>query len=342
MRLLFVKLKHIGDTLILTPTLTAARERYPDAQIWVVVRQGCEPILAGCPAIDRVLTSAAPETSRRKSFGWLDDLKLLREIRRQHFDYAFELSQGDRSRLFAAWSGARFRCANNSRQRIPAFWRPWFNRLSTRDWEAGHQVEVNFRLVNEFLPLGGNEPPPLAFDRARIQPCDLGMKLTDYVVIHPGTRWQRKRWPLEKWVQTGRELLKSVPQLVISVGPDAEEIQLGDALAGALGPQAVSTRGQLSWAQLAGLLYGAKLFVGVDTAAMHLAAACQCPTVAIFGPTFVAAWRPFLVRHRVITVPGVGTVLDKATRSQLETRLVNCEEVVAACHELLLALPDAR
>jgi heptosyltransferase-3 len=121
----------------------------------------------------------------------------------------------------------------------------------------------------------------------------LGVKLTDYIVIHPGTRWQRKRWPLGKWVQCGRELLKLAPQLVISVGPDAEEVQLGDALAGALGPQAVSTRGRLSWAQLAGLLYGAKLFVGVDTAAMHLAAACQCPVVALFASSVARYWRPW-------------------------------------------------
>ncbi len=48
-KLLFVKLKHIGDTIVLTPTLAAARKMYPDAQIWAVVRKGCEGILEGCP-----------------------------------------------------------------------------------------------------------------------------------------------------------------------------------------------------------------------------------------------------------------------------------------------------
>jgi ADP-heptose:LPS heptosyltransferase len=207
MRLLFIKLKHIGDALLLTPTLTAARAAYPQAQIWVVVRRGSEGILAGCPAIDRVLVSAAPETSGRNTFDWLNDLKLLREIRRQHFDYAFELTQGDRGRLLAAWSSAQFRCANDGVYRVPIFWRPWFNKLSTHDWRNEHQVEANFQLVNEFLPLGVSEPPPLVFERARTKPCDLGVKLADYIVIHPGTRWQRKRWPLEKWVEAARGLL---------------------------------------------------------------------------------------------------------------------------------------
>ncbi len=331
-KLLFIKLKHIGDALILTPTLTAARAAHPDALIWVVVRKGCEGILAGCPAIDRVLTSAAPESSARKTFDWLNDLKLLREIRRQHFDYAFELTQGDRGRLLAAWSGAKFRCANDGVARVPKFWRWKFNRLSTRDWRNEHQVEANFSFVGEFLALNSTEPPPLAFDRARTQPCDLGVKLTDYIVIHPGTRWRRKRWPQDKWIEAGRELLKRVPQLVISTGPDAEEIRLGDALASALGPQAVSTRGKLSWAQLAGLLYGAKLFVGVDTAAMHLAAACQCPVVALFGDTVAKHWQPWRVPHRlVLPVLPAGSQVDRAELIQH----VPVSGVVKACGELL-------
>ena len=59
--LLFVELKHIGDALLLTPTLVAARTQYPNAEIWVVVRQGTEGILAGCPAIDHLITVAPNE-----------------------------------------------------------------------------------------------------------------------------------------------------------------------------------------------------------------------------------------------------------------------------------------
>ena len=330
MRLLFVKLKHHGDALLLTPTLAAARARHPSAEIWVVVRRGSEGILAGCPAIDRLLTSAAPEKSRRGPFNWLDDFRLLRELRRQKFDYAFELTQGDRGRLLAGWSGARFRCANDAVYRIPIFWRPWFNKLSTHDWRNEHQVEANFHLVNEFLPLGVSEPPPLAFERTLTKPCGLGVKLSDYIVVHPGTRWQRKRWPLEKWVQCGRELLKLAPQLVVSAGPDADEVQLGDTLASELGSQALSTRGQLSWAQLAGLLYGAKLFVGVDTAAMHLAAACQCPTVALFASSVARHWHPWRVPYQLVGAADWGQKIADDAMTRIEV-----EHVLAACRAML-------
>ena len=87
----------------------------------------------------------------------------------------------------------------------------------------------------------------------------MALTLNNYLVVHPATRWQRKQWPLENWVQTCRELLRRCPQIVVSVGPDSQEVALGDALVNALGPAAVSTRGRLDWAQLAGLLFGGEL-----------------------------------------------------------------------------------
>ena len=71
MRILLTKLKLIGDALLLTPTVHALRERYPEAEIVVVVRKGTEGILAGCTAIDRLLTAAAPEGKRRGRLNWL-------------------------------------------------------------------------------------------------------------------------------------------------------------------------------------------------------------------------------------------------------------------------------
>ena len=138
-------------------------------------------------------------------------------------------------------------------------------------------------------------------------------------------------------MEVARQLLARVSRLVISVGPHPAETQLGASLAARLGACAISTEGKLSWAQLAGVLYQAKLFVGLDTAAMHLAAACQCPTVAIFGPSRVSAWCPFRVPHRVVVPPGANATLNDSARAELETSGVGVDGVVAACLELLAA-----
>ncbi len=334
MRLLFVKLKHIGDTLLLTPTLTAARARHPAAQIWVVVRRGCEGILAGCPAIDRVLTSAAPEPQNRSPLVWWQDVKLIRQLRRQKFDFAFELTDGDRGRVLVGLSGAKTRCANVTLGPLPWWCRAKFNTPSAFHWLDGHRVEKDFFTVNDCLPLGP-DVPALTFVRERIEPWPPAEAWREFVVVHPGARWLRKRWPRTKWAELGRELLAKVPRLVVSVGPDPEEVALGEALVGELGPAAFSTGGKLSWAQLAGLLYRARLFVGVDTAAMHLAAACQCPTVALFGPSVLNQWQPWRVPHRVVFPRDAVTAGDKEVIDAQTVEGIAAGDVLSACRELL-------
>jgi len=343
MRLLFVKLKHIGDSLLLTPTLAAVRATYPQAEIWVVVREGCEGILSGCPAIDQIRTAAAPEAVKRSRWNWWHDFQTIRELRQRRFDYAFELTDGDRGRWIAALGGAKVRCANGAGRALNWWWKGQFNSVSQFEWQCRHRAEKDFFTVADALPLKG-EVPAMVFSRERTQDWPPAAAFPNYAVIHPGTRWRRKRWPKEKWIELGRHLLGRLPALIISAGPDTEERALASDLQAALGPNVLNTAGRTSWAQLAGLLHRAGLFVGVDTAAMHLAAACQCPTVAIFGASNVAEWRPWKAPHRSvlpggIVIAGSGPVNGK-TGAETKTQDVLVSDVVRGCEELLDATQD--
>lgn len=337
MRLLFIKLKHIGDTLILTPTLTAARKRYPDAQIWVVVRKGCEDILKGCPAVDRVLATVAPERRNRSVSDWWRSLNLVRELRAQKFDYVFELSDGDRGRSLSWLSGAKIRAANDAFERLNWFWRGRFNRISHFNWLSRHSVERDFYSVNDVLPLG-DTIPQLVFSRDRTESWAPGDRLENFVILHPASRWQRNRWPVEKWVAVGQWLLERFDHLIISVGPNPEEIALAEKIQAGLGERSLSTGGTLNWAQLANLFYRARLLVVGDTAAMHLAAACQCPTVGLFRPCMIANFHPWMVEHEVVTDPAFvpfGNRLPGENANQQTIAAIRVEDVINACEAVL-------
>ena len=300
MRILLTKLKHIGDALLMTPTICAIRAQYPDAEIVVVVRKGTEGILKGCPAIDRLLTAAAPETHRRSMWNWLEDLKLIIELRRKRFDYAFELGDGDRGRWVCALARAKVRSTDEPFRKLVPVWKLVFRSISHYDGARPPRVEKDFFTVSHELKLEGR-PPGLCFVRERTaQSWASEAAGNGCIVFHPATRMPEKLWPEERWIEVGRALRSRGCWIVISVGPSEEEIVLGERIATGIGPEAFSTRGILSWAQLACLLYTARFFVGVDTAAMHLAAACQCPTVAIFGLTAVVQWRPWQCPNRVL------------------------------------------
>ncbi|MGB0581849.1 MAG: glycosyltransferase family 9 protein, partial [Limisphaerales bacterium] len=321
-------------------TISAVRQRYPDAEVWVVVRRGCEGILSGCPAIDRLLTAPAVERSLRSRWDWVLNLKLCRELRRKPFDSVFELSDGDRGRWLGAVCRSKHRCTNGGGWPISRFWRFFFDQVAGVKPLEVHAVEKDYKTVKQFLPLEGGIPK-LSFSPDRTQPWAPADGIDDFAFLHPATRWLRKRWPEEHWLELGRSLLQRVSRLVVSCGPDPEEIEATSRLCEQLGPKAIFTGGALAWPQLAGLLHRARLFVGVDTAAMHLAAACQCPTAAIFGPSVPWIWHPWSVRHRLVAPADndaySGRLEQIGEIEALRVADVSVARVLEACDELLRA-----
>jgi heptosyltransferase-3 len=59
--------------------------------------------------------------------------------------------------------------------------------------------------------------------------------------------------------------------------------------------------GKLTLKQLGAVSRNARLFVGVDSAPMHIASAMQTPVVALFGPSGEFNWGPWQVTHRVVS-----------------------------------------
>ena len=310
MRILFTKLRHIGDNLLIPPTIVATKQKFPEAEIWVAVRRGTEGILAGCPEIDRIVTTARPEEGRRT---WRDvgrDMGTLAEIATNRFDYAFELGDNDRGRTLVTASRAAVRCCNSYErpegEPLSTFWKKRFNRLITTGHGPVHQVLRDYNAPRETLSLA-EEAPPLRFTREVWLPHGLEPKINGpYAVIHAATRWPSKSWPPGRWRQVVTALLKKFPQVVISCGPndreiaEAEQLSVGEEGNAGHGGRVLSTGGALSWRQLASLLGSAELFVGVDTAAMHLAAAVQCPSVVLFGHSPSYQFMPWKSPHRVV------------------------------------------
>src|SRR5690606_12800454 len=113
-------------------------------------------------------------------------------------------------------------------------WKRRFNHLSHFDWHLRHQVEKDFFTVHDALPLAGR-PGPLVFksDPAVSPPVGIG---AGDLVIHPATRWQRKRWPSEHWVHVCRELRPRFQRIVVSCGPDQAEREAAAEIALQAGP----------------------------------------------------------------------------------------------------------
>lgn len=335
MRLLFVKLKHIGDALMMTPMLESVRRSYPEAEIWVVVRKGSEGILQRCPVIDHLLVSTPPEKSNRSWASWRSELSLLRTLRKQKFDHAFELGSSDRGRWLCVLARARHRMTP-AWPHLPLWTKLFFDGRCTKDFRTYHQVRKDYEIVSEALSLP-ETIPGLQFVS---EPGDFEwidrQGLKNFFVIHTATRWKRKQWGLEKWAELCGRLLEKGP-IILSSGPDEEEVAFSREINERTGNRMLATEGKLSWPQLAAAMRRSMLFVGVDTAAMHLAAACGTPSVALFGPTKLSAWHPWSCPYIVVR----GDQCPPTQRpAQDAMKNIEVAEVLKAC-EQMLQLPRA-
>jgi len=337
MRILLIKPKHIGDTLILTPTITAIKQAYPEAEIWVMVRRGCEGILAGCPDIKEILTLAGVEKSDRSRGDFWRQMKILSRLWSVKFDYVFELGDGHRARLFAMLSRTKLRFSVKTASPLTWIERRRFTAVSTFDWQTCHRVEKDYNSVAEFLPLP-RPIPALRFEREFTRSWPPSEGLTDFCVMQVGKRQDSSRWHRQGWEEVGRRMLERGRAVVIVSGPADYEVEEATRLREQLGPRVLCTLGKAGWPEVAGLLYRARLYVGLDTAAMHLAAACLCPIVALFGPTIEDHWHPWRAPYRIVTVPGYARHDDDTERiARAKQRTMNdieARDVVAACDAL--------
>ena len=341
MKILLVKLKHIGDTLIMTPTIHAIRKTYPHAKIDVVVRKGCEGVLEMNPDIDNIYTIARPEKEKRSVWESLqDNIRLFSATAFRRYDYAFDLSNSDRAKLIITLSLAKHRCINRWHAKLG-----WKERLFTDfsdfAWGKKHRVLQDFMTVRDVLDLE-QEAGPLRLWTDDIDPTPLLQRFSlgdkPYIVIHPASRWSFKEWEPTRWRQIIKFLLSSNFEVLLSCGPDIKEISKIEKMAEGL-PGVKFTRGQTTLRELGVLIKNASLFAGVDTVAMHIAAAVQTPVVALFGPSSEWSWAPWQVPQRLV----LGNCPCKINQKFVcdKSRIFPCmddidyQEVVKAIEELI-------
>lgn len=125
------------------------------------------------------------------------------------------------------------------------------------------------------------------------------------IAIHPGSGSETKNWPLERFVELTKKLLRSNEKrrlLVIAGEADEERVT---RLLGVLPNERVSVVKGLPLPELAGVLQNCASFIGHDSGISHLAAAVGTPCLLLFGRTDPAIWAPANPQVRVLRSPSL-------------------------------------
>ena len=292
-RVLIIVTRQIGDVLLTTPLLQAARERWPQARIDVLAFTGTAGMLHGNPHLNQLLEYPA----RLGSAGLRS---LVRRLWRQ-YELALVADPGDRAHLLG-WVAAPRRSGV-----VPEHGASnWVKRLaldhavvSAGDRGSVHVTAERLALLAPWLrgqvPVAQVVPPP-----ATALPVALRDQVRPgAVVVHAPSMWPYKQWPVDHFGRLVAALLAQGRQVVLTGSGGARDQEcIAPLLPLGAPPQLLDASGQLDFNQLAALLRQAALYIGPDTSVSHLAAATGVPVIAIFGPTNPMRWAPWPAKAR--------------------------------------------
>lgn len=314
-RILVIKLRHHGDMLLTTPLILALRQRFPAAQIDVLLYEETREMLSANPDIHRIYGI----DRKWKKQGVLHQLKmeagLLCTLRKQKYDLVLNLADQWRSAICTRLTGARKRIGFAFPKRRHPFWAFCHTDLvSTQDHNTQHTVEQNLSILNAIGEAVHDVPAKMSYTDQDWQACRSLLPpdfQESYVVIQPTSRWFYKCWREGNISAVMNALSAAGHKIVLTSGPDAKEKKMVETIiAGCPDAQFHSLAGQLTLRQLAALIDHARLFIGVDSVPMHMAAALGTPLVALFGPSKLVFWRPWQAKGEVIWAGDYGPLPD--------------------------------
>lgn len=293
------KQRHIGDVLLSTPVFRALRVAFPSARIAAVVNEGTEEMLSGNPDIDRVVIFRRSSRNRGGMARLREEARFLSEIRSCRPDLAVQLTEGDRGAILSLLSGARYR-AGVAPARAGLFGKERiFTHLCPKPPPYRHAVLRDL----DILTAAGIPPADLSLrfvfsprDREEAMRKAKGAGLPEngaFAVIQPTSRWTFKCWTDVGMAGIAAFLARKGIFPVMTSGPAPEEAAMAERILGMSGVEGALLAGSLSLKELGALVGSARLFMGVDSAPMHIAAAVGTPTVALFGPTGAYNWAPW-------------------------------------------------
>ena len=138
-----------------------------------------------------------------------------------------------------------------------------------------------------------------------------------YIAIHPGSGGARKCWPVASFVAVIEHLWQRGYPILLLAGPaDHERVScIQSLLPSSLEPGMLDVLIDAPLVVVAEYLQRCSCYLGNDSGITHLAAMLGIPTIALFGPSDPATWRPLgadveIIQERVLEQLPVNIVIE--------------------------------
>jgi len=267
MRILIVLPNWLGDALMATPAIEHLSSLYPEAKFTFV---------GSFVSIEAIKYHPQAEAS------YVDNTKKEGNRLKATYNFAKKLGSFDIAVTFRTniYSSLLLKFTSS---KITIGRKAWHTFLLSKPLSLSREIHLSKQYNNlvNLLEKEAVEPPK---SKLYIPKHDYG-KLT--LGINPGATYgSAKRWYPDKFAEVARAFSDEY-QIIIFGGPS--EVDMGADIEQRLKEMGITNylnlAGKTNIKELCSFIGGLDIFVTNDSGPMHVAAAYQVPTVAIFGPT---------------------------------------------------------
>lgn len=295
MKILLIKFRHIGDVLLSTPLIENLAHHYPGAHIDYALNQDCAEMITLNPHIRNVITYDRAKIKKQNVFARImPELRFAWRIRRGRYDMVISLTEGDRSALLALLCGAPLRLGFAPPKGIFHYLPVYRRRRGECKFDHAVTHDLQFisllgkKIISKKVAMycAKSDEDAIAALLARHQ-------LNKFIHVHAVSRWMYKCIADRSMARVIDYCHSLGYRVVMTASPDAEEMKKTGRIAELCKTAPLNLAGALTLKQTGALNRSAAMFIGVDTAIMHMSAANDTPTFAFFGPSFVKFWGPW-------------------------------------------------
>ena len=286
-KILLVRLRSIGDTVLATPSISALKRFLPHAEVDLLVEDWVAPLLSNHPQLNNVIVL--------ERGGFMTRARVARELRAANYDVVYNLHGGTTATFLTRATGARHRIGFKTYQYAQLHNHQAPSPLLLWGQQKTHSVEQQLALLGwTGVPVTDRPRTQLGISPEAAETVNQRLRAAGradrkVALIHPAAAFATKQWAAENFARVA-EYVTDRGFAPVAVAAPNERAVLDSLCA----ESAVEIKTfDLSLPEVTALAARSQLFIGNDSGIAHIAAAVGTPSVVIFGSSNIAHWRPW-------------------------------------------------
>ena len=273
-KMLLIRFSSLGDVVLSTAAFGPLRERFPDAEIYLLTKSRYAELFECDPRLSGVL----------KWESGVPFHKQMSALRGMRFDLCVDLHASLRSRLVGGLLSAR--CIRYRKHRLTRMAMVHLKRLPVRTRTV---LDLYAAPLARLGISKGMDRPRIFLEEGLLAKVEKeleewGVRKEDEAVgVHPGAKWDAKRWEAKGFAQVCNRILETGRKCLL-LG-DEGDLPFVQEIVSRMRHVPTLLVGELDLSELTAVIRRCRALVCNDSGPMHIATAVDTPVVALFGPT---------------------------------------------------------